>query len=142
MVENEKPIPLGAANEATAPQEEEEKPCMPCLLPKIMATWSSTRAACEFLPDQDAKATCRAEMEKMAADIKDVKSAEEVILRAIEAAPDPDAFIRAEIDYAIAHNAANSAALIKWAEKQEAEGRALSEDTAKVIKVLRLEQGI
>jgi|GEM_PF-2049095 hypothetical protein len=142
MVENEKPVTPGEADETIAPSEEEAKTCLPCLLPAIMAAWNSTRAACEFLPDADAKTTCRAEMEKMAASIKDVKSAEEVILRAIEAAPDPDAFIKAEIDYAIAHNAANSAALIKWAEKQEAAGKPLSANTSKVISILRLEQGI
>ncbi|MFA5177029.1 MAG: hypothetical protein WC440_02615 [Candidatus Omnitrophota bacterium] len=142
MVENETLVTPGEANETTAIPEDGEKPCLPCLLPKIMAAWNSTRAACEFLPDPTAKTTCRAEMDKMAATIKDVKSAEEVILRAIESAPDPDAFIQAEVDYAIAHNAANSAALIKWAEKQEAEGKPLSPRTAKVISILRLEQGI
>lgn len=142
MVENETPVTPGEADKTAAPPEEEAKTCLPCLLPKIMAAWNSTRAACEFLPDADAKTTCRAEMDKMAATIKDVKSAEDVILRAIESAPDPDAFIQAEVDYAIAHNAANSAALIKWAEKQEAAGIPLSPKTSKVISILRLEQGI
>lgn len=142
MEETESAVTPGVADQTAAHQEGKEETCLPCLLPKIMAAWNSTRAACEFLPDPDAKNTCRAEMDKMAAQIKDVKSAEEVIFRAIEASPDPDAFIKAEIDYAIAHNAANSAALIKWAEKQEAEGKVLSENTSKVIKILRLEQGI
>lgn len=136
------PVTPGVADQTEAPQVEEDKPCLPCLLPKIMAAWNSTRAACEFLPDSDAKTTCRAEMDKMAARIKDVKSAEEVILQAIEASPDPDAFIQAEVEYAIAHNAANSAALLKWAAKREAAGLPISEKTSKVIKILRLEQGI
>jgi len=142
MDENKTPVTPGTADQAKAPLEENNKLCLPCLLPNIMAAWNSTRAACEFLPDPDAKSACRTEMDNMARTIKDIKSAEEVILIAIESAPDPDAFIKAEIDYAIAHNAANSAALIKWAEKQEAEGKVLSENTSKVIKILRLEQGI
>jgi hypothetical protein len=142
MDENEKLVTPGEADKTEALPEGEEKPCLPCLLPKIMAAWNSTRAACEFLPDPDSKTVCRAEMDKMAATIKDVKSAEEVILRAIKSSADPDAFIQAEVDYAIAHNAANSAALIKWAEEQEAAGIPLSPRTSKVISVLRLEQGI
>jgi hypothetical protein len=142
MDDNEKLVTPGEADIPKALPEEAEKTCLPCLLPKIMAAWNSTRAACEFLPDAEAKTTCRAEMDKMAATIKDVKSAEEVILRAIESAPDPDAFIQAEIDYAIAHNAANSAALIHWAENQEKAGKVLSPNTSKVISILRLEQGI
>lgn len=142
MLNEDENVNTGEVQEATPSPVKDEKACMPCLLPKIMAAWNSTRAACEFLPDTDAKTTCRAEMDKMASTIKDIKSAEEVILRAIEAAPDADAFIQAEIDYAMAHNAANSAALIKWAEKQEAAGIALSPGTSKVISVLRLEGGI
>lgn len=142
MVQEENAVTPGVEDQTESPQANEEKPCLPCLLPSIMAAWTSTRAACEFLPNPEAKNTCRAEMDKMATMIKDVQSAEEVILKAIENAPDPDAFIKAEIDYAIAHNAANSAALIKWAEKQEAAGKKLSDNTMKVIKILRLEQGI
>lgn len=132
----------GMTNPVEESPQDADKTCLPCLLPKVMAAWNSTRAACEFLPDPDSKSTCRAELDKIAADVKNIKEESEIILRAINSVPDPDAFIQAEIEYAIAHNKANSAALIKWAEGQEAAGKRLSDNTAKVIKILRLEQGI
>lgn len=142
MVENEAPIITDKADKTEASSEEADKTCLPCLLPDIMAAWNSTRAACEFLPTPESKTKCREEMEKMAKNIKDIKSAEDVIFQAIESSTDPDAFIEAEIEYAIAHNAANSAALIRWAAKKEAAGEPIAEKTAKVINILRLEQGI
>ena len=142
MDENEKVTTMDESNITAPTAEEEKKPCLPCLLPDIMAAWNSTRAACEFLPTPESKTKCREEMEKMAKNIKDIKSAEDVIFQAIESSTDPDAFIEAEIEYAMAHNAANSAALLRWAAKKEASGEPIAEKTAKVINILRLEQGI
>jgi hypothetical protein len=124
------------------PSEEEEKTCMPCLLPGIMTAWATTRAVCEFLPDPESKAKCRSQLEEEAKDIKSVKSAESVMLRAIENSEDPEAFIEASIKFAQQHNSANSAALLAWAAKQEAENKPISEKTMKIIRILRLEAGV
>lgn len=122
-------------------QPEEGKPCLPCLLPQIMGSWTSMRASCEFLPDDKDKTKCRQQMEMMAKSIKDIKSAEDVIYRAIRDADDPEAFIDAEVNFAKSHNAANSAAILKWADEQEAQGIAISERMSKVVKALRLARG-
>jgi hypothetical protein len=121
---------------------ETEKVCMPCLLPGIITAWSTARAVCEFLPDPESKAKCRAQMEEEAKDIKTIQNAESVMIRALEKADDPESLIRASIKFAQQHNATNTSALLHWAAAQEANGIPISEDIMKIIKVLRLEAGI
>jgi len=122
-------------------QPEEEKTCLPCLLPQIMGAWTSTRAACEFLPNDKEKTKCREQMESMAKSIKDIKSAEEVIYKAICEADNPEAFIDAEVNFAKAHNEANASAILKWADDQEAQGIEIPEKIAKIVKALRIARG-
>lgn len=74
-------------------------------------------------------------MEDMAKSIKNIKSAE-VIFRAINDTDDPVAFIDAEVQFAKAHNAANSAAILRWADEQEAKGIEIPEKVAKIVKAL------
>lgn len=126
-------------NETTNLQE--EKPCLPCLLPQIMGAWTATRAACEFLPNDDDKSKCRVQMEAMANDIKSIKSAEEVIYNAINASDDPEKFINAEVNFAKAHNTANANAILKWADEQEAAGIPIPEKLKKIITALRIARG-
>jgi hypothetical protein len=80
-------------------------------------------------------------MAEMAKSIKDVSSAEEVIYRAINSAESPIDFIDAEIQFAKTHNAANSAAILRWADEQEAVGVPIPDKILKVVKILRLERG-
>ncbi|MDD3087981.1 MAG: hypothetical protein PHP89_05395 [Candidatus Omnitrophica bacterium] len=135
------PKDVESRNSNETEQPEEEKPCLPCLLPQIMGSWTSVRASCEFLPNDNAKAKCREQMIDMAKSIKDIKSAEEVIYRAICSADDPEAFIDAEVNFAKAHNAANSTAILKWADEQEAKNIEIPERIAKIVKALRLSRG-
>jgi hypothetical protein len=128
--------------EISEQQPETEKVCMPCLLPGIITAWSTARAVCEFLPDPESKAKCRAQMEEEAKDIKTIQTAETVMIRALEKSEDPEAMIRASIKFAQQHNATNTSALLHWAATQEASGVPISEDIMKIIKVLRLEAGI
>lgn len=118
-----------------------EKPCLPCLLPQIMGAWTATRAACEFLPNDADKTKCRTQMEAMASDIKNIKSAEEVIYNAINAADDPESFINAEVNFAKAHNTANANAILKWADEQEIAGITIPEKIQKIVKALRIARG-
>lgn len=120
---------------------QDEKTCLPCLLPQIMGAWTSTRAACEFLPNDADKVKCRNQMESMANDIKNIKTAEEVIYNAINASDDPEAFIDAEVNFAKAHNTANANAILKWADEQEAAGIPIPEKLKKIITALRIARG-
>lgn len=115
--------------------------CVPCLLPQIMGAWTATRAACEFLPKDEDKSKCRSQMEAMANDIKNIKSAEEVIYNAINASDDPESFIDAEVNFAKAHNTANANAILKWADEQDAAGIPIPEKLKKIITALRIARG-
>lgn len=119
----------------------EEKPCLPCLLPGIMGAWASTRAACEFLPDDKDKTKCREYMEDMAKTVKDVKDGADVILRAIKMSDDPSKFIDAAVKFAKSHNTSNSIAILQWAEEQEAAHIPIPEDLKKIVVALRAERG-
>lgn len=139
MTTEQKAVEIHGSNENEPLTE--EKPCLPCLLPQIMGSWTSVRASCEFLPDDKDKTRCRQQMEDMAKSIKNIKSAEEVIYQAICGANDPEAFIDAEVNFAKAHNAANAAAILKWADEQEAKNIVIPERIAKIVKALRLSRG-
>lgn len=132
--------------EARVPTNEIEEPspdasCIPCLLPQIMGAWTATRAACEFLPKDEDKSKCRSQMEAMANDIKNIKSAEDVIYKAINASDDPESFIDAEVNFAKAHNAANANAILRWADEQEAAKIPIPEKLKKIVTALRIARG-
>ena len=135
------PKDVEGRNNNTDESQNEDKTCLPCLLPQVIGSWTTVRAACEFLPDDKNKIKCRQQMEDMAKSIKNIKSAEEVIFRAINDTDDPVAFIDAEVQFAKAHNAANSAAILRWADEQEAKGIEIPEKVAKIVKALRLARG-
>lgn len=132
--DNKQVVMPGAANE---PKPDSEEPCLPCLIPGITTAWNSARAACEFLPNDESKSKCRTEMEQMAKNIKEVKSAKEVIVSAIEKSGDPEAFIRAGVEHAKVHNIAYEDGIMEWAESQEKSGKPISEDISKIVKTIR-----
>ena len=119
----------------------EEKPCLPCLLPGIMGAWASTRAACEFLPDDKDKTKCREYMDDMAKDVTEISDGAEVILRAIKMSDNPAGFIDAAVHFAKSHNKSNSMAILQWAEEQEAAHIPIPEKLNKIIIALRAERG-
>ena len=128
----------GAVN---APEQKEEKPCVQCLVPEIMTAWNSARGACEFVPDERGREECRKELEEIAKDVKSIKKGSEVIYKAIKSSSNPSAFIQAQIDFAKTHNAANTEAILKWADEMEKEGQEIPEDIAKIVKFYRIQSG-
>ena len=126
---------------ANTPEQKEEKPCVQCLVPEIMTAWNSARGACEFVPDEKGRNECRKEMEEIAKDVKSIKKGSEVIYKAIKSSRNPSAFIQAQIEFAKTHNAANTEAILKWADEMEKAGKEIPEDIAKIVKFYRIQAG-
>ncbi len=63
------------------------------------------------------------------------------IYKAIKSSSNPSAFIQAQIDFAKTHNAANTEAILKWADEMEKEGQEIPEDIAKIVKFYRIQSG-
>ena len=107
-----------------------------------------SRAACEFLPEDEAKAKCREEMETIVKDIKNVKAAEDIIYKFVRGNTEdiaPVEVVRAftaQVAAAKNYNAANTAALLKVAKEMEAKQIELPKEIKDAISILRLEQGI
>jgi len=129
-------------NTVEQPALDENKPCMPCMLPGILTAWNATRSACEHLDKPESKEKCRKEMDEMAKDIRSIGSAVDVIFQAIKRSDNPEDFIGAQIKTAQTYNAANSAAILQWADEEEKAGRVIPEKIMNVVKILRLEKGI
>ena len=126
---------------ADTSEQKEEKPCVQCLVPEIMTAWNSARGACEFVPDEKGREECRKELEEIAKDVKSIKKGAEVIYKAIKSSSHPSAFIQAQIDFAKTHNAANTEAILQWADEMEKEGQTIPEDVAKIVKFYRIQSG-
>jgi DNA-binding phage protein len=126
---------------ADTPEQAKDKPCVQCLVPEIMTAWNSARGACEFVPNETERNACRKEMEEIAKDVKSIKKGSEIIYMAIKSSSNPSAFIQAQIDFAKTHNAANTEAILKWADEMESAGKTLPEDVAKIVKFYRIQSG-
>ena len=126
---------------AATSEQKEEKPCVQCLVPEIMTAWNSARGACEFVPDEKGREECRKELEEIAKDVKSIKKGSEVIYKAIKSSSNPAAFIQAQIEFAKTHNAANTEAILKWADEMEKAGKEIPEDIAKIVKFYRIQAG-
>ena len=128
----------GAVN---APEQKEEKPCIQCLVPEIMTAWNSARGACEFVPDEKGRSECRKELEEIAKDVKSIKKGSEIIYKAIKSSKNPSAFIQAQIEFAKTHNAANTEAILQWADEMEQAGEKIPEEIARIVKFYRIQAG-
>lgn len=80
-------------------------------------------------------------MEEIAKDVKSIKKGSEVIYKAIKSSSNPAAFIQAQIEFAKTHNAANTEAILKWADEMEKAGKEIPEDIAKIVKFYRIQAG-
>jgi hypothetical protein len=135
--------------ESTVPEEQNnipvsEEECSPCrkgLLASLTTAIGVSRSSCEYLPKDEDKEKCRENIAEIAKNIKEYKSAEDVIVKHIKSAPDIDAAIQAQIKMAKQYDEVNADALIKVVTELEAEGKPISPETQKVVDILRITRG-